>query len=171
MVEIEVKIRLKDLAETGQQIARLGANLVKERFREDNVFYDSFPPSLTPKQCGLRLRQMGRKTFLTFKAAPQKSRRFKVREEFETEIKNEKAMRHILRCLGLRPIFRYQKFRTIYRKGGLKICLDETAVGNFLELEGERNEIMKVARALGFNRTNLIKKDYVELLRGQEEAP
>jgi len=170
MVEIEVKIRLKDPARIREAVLNLGGRLEKERFREDNALYDFPSRALQQKKCALRVRRAARKTFLTFKGTPQKSRRFKVREEFETEVKNEKDLRKILRSLGLVPVFRYQKFRTVYRKGRLKICFDETAVGDFLELEGERNEIMKWARALGFGRADLIKKDYVELLREGKDA-
>jgi len=164
MVEIEAKIRLKDLPRTREAVLNLGGRLDKERFREDNTLYDFSSGALEQKRCALRVRRAARKTFLTFKGTPQKSRRFKVREEFETEVKNEKDLRKILRALGLVPVFRYQKFRTVYRKGRLKICFDETPVGDFLELEGERNEIMKLARSLGFGRADLVKTDYVELL-------
>jgi len=170
MVEVEVKIRLEDPAAIEHTLLRLGASLVKARFLESNTLYDFASRALTERQCALRLRRAGRKAFLTFKGAPQKSRRFKVREEFETEIKNEKALRHILRSLRLSPVFEYEKFRTVYQKGRLKICVDETAIGYFLELEGERNEIMKFVRALGFQRHDLIKKDYVELLSERKAA-
>jgi len=163
MVEIEVKIRLEDLEKMRDAVLKLGAQPDKERFCEANTLYDFPSHVLHHKRCALRLRKVPSKAFLTFKGAPQKSRRFKVREEFETEVKNEKHLRKILRSLGLIPVFSYQKFRTVYRKGRLKICLDETEVGDFLELEGERNEIAKFARSLGFSRADLIKKDYVEL--------
>jgi adenylate cyclase class 2 len=114
----------------------------------------------------LRLRRAGRKAFLTFKGAPQKSRRFKVREEHETEVKNEKALRQILKGLGFVPAFRYTKSRTTFRKGRLRISLDETAAGDFLELEGERSDIARYARTLGFSSAEMIKQDYVQILRG-----
>ena len=170
MVEIEVKIRLKDLEEMRDAVLKLGAQPEKERFREENTLYDFPSRTLRHKRCALRLRRLPSKTFLTFKGAPQKSRRFKVREEFESEVKNEKHLRKILRSLGFIPVFSYQKFRTVYRKGRLKICLDKTEAGDFLELEGERNEIAKFARSLGFSRADLIKKDYVELFRERKSA-
>ena len=112
-----------------------------------------------------RLREVGRKAFLTFKGAPQKSRRFKVREEFETEVRNGRELRRILRSLGLVAGFRYAKHRTVFRKGAVKICLDETAVGHFAELEGERSDIVKLAKTLGFSPARMIKRDYVAAYR------
>jgi len=164
MLEIEVKVRVKDLESFRQALFQSGAELLKERYREENTLYDFPSRTLFQKRSALRVRKAGKKIFLAFKGAPQKSRRFKVREEFETEVKNEKQTHKILQSLGLAPVFRYQKFRTLFRKGRLKICLDETAAGLFCEFEGEKNEIIKFARFLGFSRADLIKLDYVQLL-------
>lgn len=165
MVEIEVKVRVNDPASLRHAILNSGAALEKERYPEDNTLFDFPAGILTRKRCALRLRRAGRKVFLTFKGAPQKSRRFKVREEHETEVRDEKGMRRILRGLGFVAVFRYEKSRTTFRRGRLKISLDETAAGAFLELEGERSDIVKYARILGFSSKDLIKQDYVAILR------
>ena len=168
MLEIEVKIRLEDIAKVREAILRAGAKPEKERFSENNILFDDPSLVLTKKGAALRLRRAGKKAFLTYKGPRQKSRRFKIREEHESEVKNEKEMRRILKALGLQPVFSYHKQRAVYRKGRLKICLDETAVGDFCELEGERNEIIRFARALGFTRKDLIKADYIQLLKEGE---
>jgi adenylate cyclase class 2 len=108
---------------------------------------------------------VGNKAFLTFKGPHQKSRKFKVREEFETEVKNPKHMQKILSALGFRVVFRYQKYRTVYRKKKLIICIDETPVGHFLELEGERSDIVRFAKSLGFTKPEFIKTDYIAMLK------
>ena len=171
MLEIEVKVRVKDLEALREALLKSGAQLKKERSSEENTLYDFPAQTLCQKRSALRLRTAGKKTFLAFKGAPQKSRRFKVRDEFETEVKNEKQTQKILRSLGLSPVFSYQKFRAVYRKGRLKICLDETAAGCFCELEGEKNEIVKFAKTLGFSRADLIKLDYVQLLEKKGKKP
>jgi adenylate cyclase class 2 len=170
LVEIEVKVRVKDAAAMRQAILRTGAKLEKERYPEENTLFDLSSRVLTAKKCALRLRRAGRKVFLTFKGAPQKSRRFKVREEHETEVRNEKALRRILRGLGFVAVFRYKKSRTTFRRGRLRISLDETAAGVFCEFEGERSDIVRYARILGFSSPELIKQDYVQILqdRGKE---
>lgn len=169
MVEIEVKVRVKDAASLRQAILNSGARLEKERYPEENTLFDLPSRVLTAKRFALRLRRAGRKVFLTFKGAPLKSRRFKVREEHETEVRNEKAMRQILRGLGFVVVFRYEKSRTTFRRGRLKISLDETEAGTFCEFEGEQSDIVRYARTLGFSSAEMIKQDYVEILRkGQE---
>ena len=55
------------------------------------------------------------------------------------------------------------------RKSRLTICIDETAVGNFIELEGERHEIVRFAKALGYGRADFItSKLSSDLLAGRE---
>ena len=166
MVEIEVKVRIKDPLAMRQALLRSGARLEKERYPEENTLFDLRARLLTSKKCALRLRRAGRKVFLTFKGPPQKSRRFKVRKEYETEVRDEKSLRRILRALGFVAVFRYEKSRTVFRKGRLKIALDETAAGAFCEFEGEKNDIARYARSLGFRSSDWIKQDYVEILQG-----
>jgi adenylate cyclase class 2 len=167
LVEIEAKVRVKDAAAMRQAILRSGALLEKERYPEENTLFDLPSRVLTAKKCALRLRRAGRKVFLTFKGVPQKSRRFKVREEHETEVRNEKALRQILHGLGFVIVFRYEKSRTTFRKGRLRISLDETAAGAFCEFEGERSDIARYMRSLGFASTEMIKQDYVQILQQQ----
>jgi len=167
MVEIEIKIKINDVTAIAKKILDQGANIEKERFLEENTLYDFPSRLLYKKRQALRLRKMNKKAFLAFKGAPQKSRRFKIRDEYETEIKNEKQAKKILKSLGLGPFFHYKKHRSTYRKKHLKICLDETPVGNFIELEGQREEIVKFAKALGYTKKEFIKLDYVQLMEKQ----
>jgi adenylate cyclase, class 2 len=170
LVEIEVKVRVKDAASMRRALLDSGAQVERERYPEENMLFDLPSRILTAQRCALRLRRAGRKAFLTFKGAPQKSRRFKVRQEHETEVRNEKEMRQILRALGFVAVFRYEKSRTTFRRGRLKIALDETAAGVFCEFEGERSDIVKYARSLGFSSADMIKQDYVEILRQGREV-
>jgi len=169
MVEIEVKIRIDDIKNLGEKILELGAKLEKERFYEENTLYDFPSKTLYKKRQALRLRRMNKKSFLTFKGPPQKSRKFKIREEHESEVKNEKQLRKILKSLGFIPVFNYEKYRTVYRKKSLKISLDEMSIGNFIELEGEREEIVKFANALGVSKKEFIKLDYIQLIKKESE--
>ncbi|MBI4460301.1 MAG: hypothetical protein HY648_09630, partial [Acidobacteria bacterium] len=64
--------------------------------------------------------------------------------------------------LGLTPVFRSQKYRTSYtlgdsgrtRRAGGEAALDETPIGNFLELEGSRGWIDRIVRRLGYSRAD-----------------
>lgn len=169
MIEIEVKIKLSDPVLLRERLQRMGAELIHPRHFENNVLYDYRDRSLFHKNQALRLRTVNRKAKLTFKGPLRKSRKFKIREEFETSVQDEKAVRNILKSLGLIPVFTYEKYRTVYRKKKLKICLDETKAGDFIELEGERNEIVRLAEALGFQKSDFIKQDYIQLLKAKTD--
>ena len=164
MTEIEVKIRIQDPKAVREKLLGLGAALSRERHRETTALYDNAAGALRAGRRALRLRATGKQATLTFKGEPQKSRSFKVREEFETQVRDPKELRKILKALGLKETFAYTKHRTVFRKKRLTICIDETSVGNFLELEGERHEITRFARSLVFGRTDFITSDYVEMI-------
>lgn len=169
MMEIEVKIPVKDKKSLVDKLLAAGAKLEKERYLEENTLYDYPSQLFYKKRQAIRLRKINKKCFLTFKGAAQKSRQFKIREEFETEVKNEKQTRKILKSLGLIPCFDYKKNRTVFRKKQLKICLDETQVGNYLELEGQQSDIVKFARTLGFSRKEFIKLDYIQMIKREQD--
>jgi adenylate cyclase class 2 len=74
--------------------------------------------------------------------------------------------------LGLREVFRYDKFRTVYAPPGKSaraeapnVVLDETPIGNYLELEGPQRWIDVIARQLGYSRREYITDSYAALFR------
>jgi len=169
MIETEIKIKVFDIKETRQRLSDIGCKVEKDFYRESNALYD-FPDNRLEKgRQALRLRLIGKKAFLAFKGQPQKSRSFKIREEYESEIKNVRNFKKILKKLGLRPVFEYRKKRMLLRKDRVKICLDETEIGNYLELEGKRSDIVKLAKALGYSRKDFIKLDYVQMIKEKRQ--
>jgi predicted adenylyl cyclase CyaB len=165
MLEIEVKVEAEDLAAVRAKLLGLGAVVLQERHLEENTLYDFRSGDLVRRKEALRLRKTGRRAELTFKGAPRRSRRFKIRSEFETEVRKSGQVRKILKALGLVPVFSYTKHRTLLKLDRVRLCLDETAKGNYMELEGERNRITALLKKLGIPARMMIKKDYVELLR------
>jgi|Deesub1362B_J571_1020462.scaffolds.fasta_scaffold00756_18 adenylate cyclase class 2 len=169
-LEKEIKIEINNIKEIYKKIENLGAKLIKNRYFEDNFLLDFPNNELYKKGSALRIRITPQKNFLTFKGKKLNSSSFKVRTEWETEIKDYSSLLKILENIGLKIKFRYQKFRTIYSKEKLKINVDETPIGNFLELEGEEEEIRKFANYLGFSDKDFIKKDYIELFKQHHEG-
>ena len=98
---------------------------------------------------------------------------YKIREEHEIRVSDQEEVGRIIEGLGLRPCFRYEKFRTTYRLPGigkLKIEVDETPIGLFLELEGPRREIDRAAARLGFGPGEYITKSYGALFMEERGA-
>lgn len=162
--EIEIKLPLPSAAAGRRLLLNLGFAVVRPRLLEDNTLFDT--PGATLRQNGtlLRLRRAGELSVLTYKG-PAAITKYKSREELETEISNPDSLRLILDRLGFRPFLTYQKFRTEYAVSGSsgRIMLDETPIGEFLELEGQPRWIDQTARELGFEPSQYIKSGYVEL--------
>jgi adenylate cyclase class 2 len=174
VIEVEVKARVGDPASARAMLIAAGAVETRPRHREINTLYDFRDGRFAGSHRAVRLRVVGKKAVLTYKGPPMKSRRFKVREEIETEVKKAGAAAKILAELGLVPVYRYEKRRTLFKKGALTICLDELAIGNFLEVEGERPKIVRFMKALGIGRKDWIRSSYIGLIAsagGAEGAP
>jgi adenylate cyclase class 2 len=73
------------------------------------------------------------------------------------------VLERILRALALAPRYRYQKFRTIFDLDGLQLCLDETPLGCFIELEGAPEAIDRLAGRWGFEPDQYVIETYRDL--------
>ncbi len=163
--EIEIKLPVSDLKKALSQIESMGARVEKERHFEDNVLFDTSERSLQQNRMVLRVRIVGAKGLLTWKGKAHISRGVKEREEIECELESPQNLITILSRLGFQPVFRYQKHRTVYRIEGvpMDICVDETPIGNFIELEGDLELINEYTGRLGYASINRITDSYVSL--------
>jgi adenylate cyclase class 2 len=161
--EIEIKLPFDSPSSAFERIARLGATEHTPREFEDNVVFDRDDLSLKRAGMVLRLRIKGGRNVLTLKTPVEGPHRHKVRNEDETTIADADAMMRLLERLGFTPYWRYQKYRTVYTLDGLSICLDETPIGCFVELEGSPEQIDRAAQALGFTEEQYVCESYREL--------
>ncbi len=161
--ETEIKLRFDTVEAARERIALLGCEEVRKRRFEDNVIYDTPEPTLKPAGKMLRLRVWGDETIVTFKAPVPGEHKHKVREEIETRVDDAEAMRRIFAEAGLQSVYRYQKYRTLYDKDGTQICLDETPLGCYLEIEGQPDAIDTLATVMGFGPGDYIKATYRDL--------
>ena len=159
--ETEIKLRLGDPVSLKRRLASLGFSVAKRRVLEINTVFDTPDSVLLRQRKLLRLRQAGSARTIAFKGPPEAGP-YKSREEVESGFSDGRAMRLILERLGYEPVFRYEKYRTEYSrpdKAGLAM-LDETPIGNFLELEGSPRWIESTARALGHSPADHITASY-----------
>lgn len=165
--EVEIKLPVPDVKAMRRRLAELGARLVC-RVHERNVLFDTTEGALRRAGQLLRLRWSGDQAVLTFKSPLARRRgreRFKVRREAEFAVQAE-AMRAMLAGAGLQEGFRYEKFRSSYRVPRavkVKLELDETPIGCFVELEGEPRAIDALARRLGYQPQDYITANYFVL--------
>jgi len=161
--EVEIKLPFASPEQARTALQTLGAAPFTPREFEDNVLFDRAHDALKPQGKLLRLRRIGSRAIVTMKSPVQGEYRHKVRIEDETSVDRPDAMEKILVGLGLTPRYRYQKYRAEFRLGALHICLDETPIGCFVELEGEPDEIDRTAEKLGFSPADYVRESYREL--------
>lgn len=166
-IETEVKIRIADPIAAKQRLeASKFAVSIPRRF-EANTLYDTADLKLKKAQMLLRLRQVGNDAIITWKG-PSVAGPHKIRPELETNVGSLETLDRILRAVGYDPVFRYEKYRTEYKQpppsdseGG--VTLDETPIGDFLELEGTSEWIDRTAASLGFDRGSYVLASYGRL--------
>ncbi|HEY6392057.1 MAG TPA: class IV adenylate cyclase [Bryobacteraceae bacterium] len=167
--EIEIKLRLPEsLAKIRRILREQGFRVVKRRSFETNVLFDNAKHSLRRHGKLIRIRRVGGRGLLTFKGPSLRSRH-KKREEIEIEIDfpEPDRLQEIFDKIGFHPVFRYEKYRTEYaaRSADGKIMLDETPIGNFLEIEGSASWIDRTSKLLGFKHSDYLKASYGYLYR------
>jgi adenylate cyclase, class 2 len=163
-VETEVKIRIGEALPAARALEAAGFSVTQPREFESNTLYDTRDRSLLAAGVLLRLRQSGGRFILTFKG-PAKPGPHKSRPELETTVGSCDVLDRVLHELGYSPVFRYEKYRRVYQAPGDSgvVTLDETPIGNFLELEGCGEWIDGTARRLGFARSEYILESYGRL--------
>jgi adenylate cyclase, class 2 len=168
-LEIEVKLKIARRRGLRARLKALGFRELCHRKFEENWILDFPRRNLFKKHCLLRLRYFEGRALLTFKGPRTASHHFKIREELETEVADGTKFHRILKRLGFIRVFRYQKYRSIFEKigrGRLKrilICIDETPIGDYLELEGPRESIRVISEQLGYALQDFVTQSYPEL--------
>lgn len=168
--EIEIKLKVCDARLVRRRLRELGFTLSVPRHLEQNVMFDFPDHRLQRSGSALRLRVARDQATLTLKESLRGKSRFKAREEIETAVGGAQEIRSILEKLGIVATARYSKRRTEYsvqkwRRGRAPVLVfDETAAGNFIELEGPPSWIDRIAASLGYSPEDYITTSYLELL-------
>ena len=161
-LEVEIKLAVPGAAAARRLLRAKGFRVFKVRVFESNDVLDTPEQRLRNSGSLLRIRSVKREVILTYKG-PVGNSKHKSREELEVDASDAQRLAAILARLGFERVFRYQKYRTEFRRGKAGIVtLDETPIGSKLELEGPPAWIDRTARLLGFTEA-----DYITLSYGQ----
>ena len=161
-LEIEVKFYLPDMDAIRDRILESGAVSIGRVF-ETNLRFDDANNSLIEKKSLLRLRR-DTKTILTFKSEPPfKNDQFKILKELEVEVSDFTTMKHILESLGFREEQVYEKWRETFLLNNTNLCLDTMPYGDFLEIEGQKQDIKELASRIGLKWQKRILFNYLEI--------
>lgn len=168
-VETEVKIRLAEYDEFRRRLERLHPSLLEARHLEDNFLLDFPDARIRTRRCVVRVRLTGKRDLFTYKGPPQPSELFKSREEIETTVEDGGVILKVFERIGMEVWFRYQKYREEYAladpgaERDLHLAVDETPIGDFIELEGTEEGIRKTAHALGMTEDQFLRESYYAL--------
>jgi adenylate cyclase class 2 len=117
----------------------------------------------------LRLRQ-DKSITLTFKSPLAESgHEFKKMTELEVEVSDFDVMNGILQALGFHCEQTYEKWRETLVLNGTQFCLDAMPFGDFLEIEGQAEDIKKYASRLGLQWSKRILLNYLEIFEIMKE--
>jgi adenylate cyclase class 2 len=185
MIEIEVKLRIKDVAVLEKKLLKQGYKLI-ETLRETDTYFDGGINGIKKRGQALRVRR----TFNCVTGKEQSAITFKgekidavsmARLELETVVESGEAAERILCALGFYPVQPIVvKIRKILRNGDICACLDDVqGLGTFLELEimAESEEarpaalerIAGILNNIGYTMDDTTRMSYLSQLQEQAE--
>ncbi|MCX6707691.1 MAG: class IV adenylate cyclase [Candidatus Woesearchaeota archaeon] len=158
--EIEVKIKIDSIEDIKKKLRKLGGK-ESERIFEDAEYFDFEDDRIKKKDSVIRLRN----GVLAFKG-PARTSNMMDREEIEIKV-DEKKMKEIFLKIGLKPRKVIQKYRTtfMFDNGKGEVVVDETPIGDYIEIEGTEEFIFSMTKKLGCTPKDHIVKTYGYLAR------
>jgi adenylate cyclase class 2 len=160
--EREAKLPV-EAADARRRLEEGEAVLLVPRHHEENWLLDSADNAILSAGCLLRVRRDAGGWLLTFKGPGEVEGGHKVREEIETRVDDGEILLRILQASGFRVIWRYEKRRTAWSMGDVRVFLDETPAGDYLELEGDEGATEEAARSLGYDPAGFVALTYAEI--------
>ncbi|MBN1841221.1 MAG: class IV adenylate cyclase [Deltaproteobacteria bacterium] len=170
-VEIEVKFYLHDVNSVRERVLSMGAAF-SGRFFETNICFEDAAKSFKNQDILLRLRKDD-KARLTFKSPPDHpDRDFKIYRELEIEVDDFDTCRAVLEGIGFHPEQTYEKWRETFILADTKLLIDTTPYGVFLEIEGQKSDILDITNRLDLKWEERILLNYLEIFEiiRREEA-
>ena len=164
-LEKELKFASQDLLDIRNRLQNAQA-VFENKYFECNQVFDTPNGDLKQADILLRLREAD-KNVLCLKRPPEEKQpsQVKVWEELETEVYSPEQMRSIYYALGYVTAFCYEKFREKWYLSGCKVCLDLLPFGEFVEIEGEIENISQCAKILELDMDKSSTKTYQQLNR------
>jgi adenylate cyclase, class 2 len=173
--ETEAKFYLNELSKIETRLHTLGSKLLQPRTHELNLRFDTPNRDLRREKRVLRLRQ-DEAVRLTYKDNSKFEDGALSRREIEFNVSDFNSARQFIEALGYEVVFTYEKYRTTYvlrselfkginegRSFEAQLMLDELPYGDFVEIEGEMNQLKPIALQLGLAWEEAIPASYHEL--------
>ncbi len=161
-LETEVKFFITNRESVRKRILETGM-VSSGRDFEENIRFEDAENSLIQQKSLLRLRK-DKKVRITYKCeSTVADSDYKMFEELETEVADFAVMQRILESLGFHSEQRYEKYRESFLSGNTVLCLDTMPFGEFLEIEGEKEDIRAMAGKIGMKWEKRILHNYLAI--------
>ncbi len=172
MIEVEIKLPLKDQEVARNKIKELGGNLLGAE-KQIDIYYNAPHRNLAETDEALRIR-FGKDASLTYKG-PKLDKMSKTREEIVVPIGDADQTSEILKVLGFDEVARVTKHRETYQLDDFTITIDYLLdLGTFMEIEtavpeGEdymsaQDRIFDLLDLLGLRKEDTVRESYLELI-------
>ena len=162
--EIEIKFPLRDRHELLRKLHDIGGQRLYPETFEDNIVLDR-RGELRTKGSLLRVRKFGKYSIATYKGPMSIEGGVKSRDEVQTGVESFELAIQLFDSLGFKPVFRYQKFREVWRVRDAEVVIDRTPIGEYFEIEGPIDLIRTLAAELGMEMEQAIRQTYADLYR------
>lgn len=170
MKEIEAKFEVGDLDEIRKRLEKLGGKL-EWGGMEKNLYFDYPDGRLKENSAILRVREWrGHSSSVTFKGGVGSSDKdgIKIRKELQTDVDSARILVRIFRELGLVVRRAYKKRREHWRLKKVYVELDTLKGRKFVEIEGDKSEIKKIAEKLGLDWKDITTESYIDIVTKED---
>lgn len=158
LIETEVKIKINNLEDFVDELLKSGAVFEGKDFQK-TIRMDTPNLDLEKRKVFLRVRS-GLGSIVTLKVKKDENKDFKLRDEYETEVKDINILTQIFTVLGFNKHFIMEKYRANYSYKGVEISVDELPFGIYVEFEGTKEGINNALKVFGFDNTERITITY-----------
>ncbi len=159
-IEREFKFQVESLGAVPEKLLEIGAERQSRTHMERNWLFDRGTAIRDQGQV-LRLRQDDTGARVTYKGPVSFEEGARVRTEVELGVSDLETTRTLLSALGFEETGYYEKRRATWLLGSAEISLDETPIGSFVEIEGDR--AAEVVALMGFDPADALAASYIEL--------
>jgi adenylate cyclase class 2 len=170
VIEREIKIPVDELNPIRRHLDDAGARQIQPETREINHLLDTPDGVLQTSGTVLRVRRTGERAVLTFKGPARYHDAVKERLEIELDVVSAEGGLELFRALGYTPWIQYEKDRESWVMGDVRVDLDHTPMGNFVEIEGPEGSLATTARALELDPTAAVAGSYISLWQAYRQA-
>jgi adenylate cyclase class 2 len=161
-LEIEVKFHISSVSALRDAVINSGA-LHHGKVFEENIRFENQDQTLQGQGILLRLRRDGGNVLTLKTKTENPDPSFKIHHEFEVLVSDLDTMQTILEKLGFYPAQVYEKWRETFCLGSAEILIDRLPYGDFLEIEGDRDQILRITQMLGLDWNRRITMNYLDM--------